>query len=67
MNAQRGIGLPEQPTYSAGYPSPASATYEQVNLFGSPTGIKVRVSRGEPLANTPIGHGWVVVAEHPEG
>jgi hypothetical protein len=32
-----------------------------MNVFGSPTGIRVNVMRGQPLPEAPIGHGWVVV------
>jgi hypothetical protein len=37
-----------------------------MNVFGSSTGIRVRVPRGHPLPNAPIGHGWVVAEEHLE-
>jgi hypothetical protein len=47
-------------TYDAGQPAPSSATYEQINLFGASTGIKIQVQRGRPLPLTPIGHQWVV-------
>ncbi|MEA2775265.1 MAG: hypothetical protein QOF90_671 [Acetobacteraceae bacterium] len=53
-------------THGAGQPAPSSATYEQMNLFGTATGIKIRVRRGCPLPPAPIGHGWVVDEEHPE-
>jgi hypothetical protein len=32
-----------------------------MNVFGSPTGIRVDVAHGHPLPETPIGHGWAVV------
>jgi hypothetical protein len=58
--------MPERPTHPAGHPAPTSATYEQINVFGSPTGIRIRMSRGHPLPETPIGHAWAVVEEHPD-
>jgi hypothetical protein len=67
---ERGRGIPEkvamQSTHAPGQPAPISATYEQMNVFGSPTGITVRVARGHPLPGAPIGHEWAVVEEHPE-
>jgi hypothetical protein len=53
-------------THAPGQPAPVSATYEQLNVFGSPTGIRVRVRREHPLPAAPIGHGWAVAVEHPE-
>jgi hypothetical protein len=32
-----------------------------MNVFGSPTGIRVNATRGHPLPEAPIGHGWAVV------
>ena len=58
--------MSERPTHPPGHPAPATATYEQVNVFGSPTGIKIRVPRGHPLPKAPVGHGWAVAEEHPE-
>ena len=50
-----------RPVHLPGQPAPASATYEQMNVFGSPTGIRVNATRGHPLPEAPIGHGWAVV------
>jgi hypothetical protein len=55
-----------QSTHAPGQLAPISATYEQTNVFGSPTGIRVHVTRGRPLPGAPIGHEWIVVVEHPE-
>jgi hypothetical protein len=55
-----------QSTHAPGQPAPISATYGQMNVFGPPTGIRVRVARGQPLPGAPIGHEWTVVVEHPE-
>jgi hypothetical protein len=58
--------MPERPTHQGGHPAPASATYEQVNLFGTLTGVRIDVACGNPLPGTPIGHGWAMLEEHPE-
>ncbi len=44
----------------------ASATYEQMNVFGSLTNIRVRMGRGQSLPAVPIGHSWALIEEHPE-
>ena len=49
-----------------GQPAPVSATYELMNVFGTPTGARVRLPRGQILPDAPIGHDWTVVEEHPE-
>lgn len=56
-----------RPTYPPGHPAPASTIYEQTNIFGSPTGIRVKVAHGHPLPTAPVGHEWVVAEGHPEG
>jgi hypothetical protein len=52
-----------RPTYPAGHPAPKSGIYEQINVFGSRTGIKVHVADGHPLPEAPIGHDWVVAED----
>jgi hypothetical protein len=47
--------------YAPKQPAPASAAYEQVNISGSPTGIRVNVVQGHPLPAEPVGHGWAAV------
>jgi hypothetical protein len=58
--------MANRPTHDAGQPAQTSATYEQLNVLGTPTGIRVRVRRGHSLPATPVGHEWAVVEEHPE-
>jgi hypothetical protein len=53
--------MTQQPVHLPGQPAPASATYEQTNIFGSPTRIRVDVTQGSPLPAAPVGHGWAVV------
>jgi hypothetical protein len=55
-----------RPAHTAGQPAPTSAIYEQINVFGTPTGVTVRVPRGHPLPEAPTGFDWAVVEEHPE-
>jgi hypothetical protein len=42
---------------------PAAGTYEQLNIFGSPTGIRINLRQGEPLPAVPHGHSWVLTGE----
>jgi hypothetical protein len=32
-----------------------------MNIFDSPTGVRIKVLRGEPLPSAPMGHNWAVV------
>lgn len=59
--------MTDQPTHPPGRPAPVSGIFEQMNIFGSPTGIMVRVPCGHPLPAAPVGHGWAIGEEHPEG
>jgi hypothetical protein len=49
-----------RPVHLPGQPAPVSATYEQTNIFGSPTGIWIDVVYGHPLPAAPVGHGGAV-------
>jgi hypothetical protein len=46
--------------YIPGQSAPASGTYEQINVFGSPTGVRVTVAEGQPLPTAPVGHNWAI-------
>jgi hypothetical protein len=46
-----------------GEAAPVSGTYEQHNVFGTPTGRRQKVREGEPLPSSPIGHSWVLVKD----
>jgi hypothetical protein len=52
--------------HAAGELAPAAGTYEQLDIFGSPTGIRAQVTRGHPLPATPRGHHWAL-ADDVEG
>jgi hypothetical protein len=53
--------MTQRPDHLPGQSAPASAIYEQMNIFNSPTGVRVKVVRGEPLPSAPMGHSWAVV------
>jgi hypothetical protein len=38
--------------------APATDHYEQLNIFGTPTGQVVQVTEGEPLPAAPRGYTW---------
>jgi hypothetical protein len=44
--------------HTPGEPAPAAGTYEQLNIFGQPSGIRVDVSHGHPFPSVPVGHSW---------
>jgi hypothetical protein len=39
---------------------PAAGTYEQLNIFGRPTGIRINVEHGHPLPSAPLVHSWTL-------
>jgi hypothetical protein len=39
-----------------------AGTYEELNIFGRPTGIRVNVEHGHPLPSAPVGHNWTLDA-----
>jgi hypothetical protein len=43
-----------------------SATYELMNVFGSPRAPGSACRAATPLPDAPVGHDWAVVEEHPE-
>jgi hypothetical protein len=45
---------------------PDAATYEQLNIFGHPTGIRIVVADAHPLPPAPRGHTWTLVDEATE-
>jgi hypothetical protein len=47
-----------RPEHFSGDRAPASGTYEQSNVFGSATGLRVVVRQGQPLPPGPEGHSW---------
>jgi hypothetical protein len=68
--------MPYQPEHAPGEPAPAAGTYEQVNVFGHPNGIRVCMSTGNRshrrrldmrggrsrwMARTVSGGWWIVM------
>jgi hypothetical protein len=47
--------------YPPGIPAPVAGTYEQRNVFGSSTGARIVVARGEDLPRAPRGFTWRVI------
>jgi hypothetical protein len=47
--------------HEPGQPAPATGTYEQLNIMGTPTGIRAQVSQGHPLPRAPFCHTWRLV------
>jgi hypothetical protein len=39
--------------------APEAGTYKQLNIFGSPTGIRISMQQGETLPPLPEGRSWV--------
>jgi hypothetical protein len=47
--------------YPPGIQAPSAGTYEQQNVLGTPTGVRVTVSQGEVLPAAPRGFTWRMV------
>ena len=45
----RSLTMTRRPVHVPGQSAPAPGTYEQINVFGSPTGVRVNVAHGQPL------------------
>jgi hypothetical protein len=41
--------------------APVAGTYEEVDVFGKPTGNRVTVGEGEQLPRSPRGFGWRLI------
>jgi hypothetical protein len=55
--------LAQRPEHTPGETAPASGTYEQLNIFGRPIGIRVNVAHGHPLPSAPLGHNWTLAED----
>jgi hypothetical protein len=53
--------MPRRPEHAPGEAAPATGTYEQLNIFGGPTGIRVTLTHNHPFAEAPIGHSWTLI------
>jgi hypothetical protein len=47
--------------YPPGMQAPVAGTYEQRNVLGSPTGVRVVAARGELLPRAPRGFTWSII------
>ncbi len=61
LDRSLGMNRALPPEYAPGTPAPASGTYEQRNVLGSPTGLRVTMSEGEELPVAPRGFTWARV------
>jgi hypothetical protein len=59
----RGAPMPRLPEHGPGDPAPGAGTYEQINIFGRPNGVRVDMNHGHPFPRAPIGHTWRRVEE----
>jgi hypothetical protein len=55
--------MARQLEHAPGEVAPEAGTYEQLNVFGRPTGIRVILIRAHPFPKAPHGHSWTLVAE----
>jgi hypothetical protein len=55
--------LAQHPEHAPGEAAPVAGTYEQLNIFGRPTGIRVNVRHGHPLPSAPLGHNWTLAED----
>jgi hypothetical protein len=55
--------VPQRPEQVPGVKAEAAGTYEQLNIFGRPTGIRADVAHGHPMPHAPHGHSWRLVKE----
>jgi hypothetical protein len=58
--------MDERPEHQPGSNAPATGRYEQLNVFGTPTGRLAHVREGEQLPSAPRGFTWRRAAEEGE-
>jgi hypothetical protein len=56
----REVPITERPTDQPGGPALDTGMYEELNVFGSPTGVRAFVHFDHPLPTAPVGHGWAL-------
>lgn len=49
--------------YAPGTTAPASGTYEQLNVLGAVTGVRLTIAKGQALPPAPRGFTWSVVED----
>ena len=50
--------MAERQEHQPGTQAPATGRYEQLNIFGTPTGVVEHVREGERLPDAPRGFTW---------
>jgi hypothetical protein len=50
--------------HAPGMPAPVAGIYEQRNVLGSATGLRVSMAQGETLPAAPRGFTWALVQTH---
>ena len=55
---RRHVRAVEPSEHQPGGPAPHTGDYEELNVFGSPTGWSRHVRKGEPLPSLPRGYSW---------
>jgi hypothetical protein len=59
--------MARQSEYASGEACEATGTYEQINIFGRLTGIRVTVTHGQPFPEAPRGHMWTLADQGADG
>jgi hypothetical protein len=49
--------------HAPGEKAAAAGTFEQLNIFGRPNGIRADIAHGQPMPQAPSGHNWRLVEE----
>jgi hypothetical protein len=47
--------MPQRPEHTPGELAPAGGIYELLDIFGSPTGVRIKVEHGYPVPAAPRG------------
>jgi hypothetical protein len=55
--------MAQRTEHAPGEAAPAAGVYEQLNIFGRPTGIRITVAHKHSLPGAPHGHTWAVIEE----
>ena len=50
--------MPQRAEHRPGEPAPEHGHYEELNVFGTPTGRTTQAREGEALPQGPIGFTW---------
>jgi hypothetical protein len=56
--------MAQRPEHAPGEAAATAGIYEQLNIFGRPTGMRVTLTHKHPLPGAPLGHRGILVEEH---